>query len=446
MAQTTPTPAVVIIYTIAPNNTPTPAPSPTPRPSRTRPPSPSPTRQTTPQPWPTPKLWHSPTPAPTLIYLSEATARHLHIFEEVWRTVGELYLYPDYNGADWKAIGHQYRTRIEAGLSDQEFWTVMDDMLRELNDEHSRFLSPEQVEREDQAASGEFDYGGIGIVNSPIPEKGYLVILLVRPNGPAERAGLRAHDRILAADAQPVCCNDKGESIAQLRGPEGTSVEVSVQTPGQPPRTVTITRERIQTAQPVEGRLLEGNIGYLLIPNFSNRSTASEARTILQDLTAQGELDGLIIDLRVNPGGLNRQMEEFMGFFTEGEVGYSQTRLAKLALNVKGEDVGGSQRVPLVVLVGSKTFSAAEMFSGALQDIGRARIVGRTTPGNLETVYKYDFEDGSRAWIARAAFRPPSGANLEDTGVIPDVEIPLDWDEFTAENDAQLEAALELLR
>jgi carboxyl-terminal processing protease len=102
--------------------------------------------------------------------------------------------------------------------------------------------------------------------------------------------------------------------------------------------------------------------------------------------------------------------------------------------------------VPLVILVGSDTVSFAEVFSGVLQEAGRAHIVGRTTDGNVETLHGYDFEDGSQAWIAQETFRPPSGTDWEETGIVPEVEIPLDWDEFTAEDDAQLEAALKLLR
>ena len=113
---------------------------------------------------------------------------------------------------------------------------------------------------------------------------------------------------------------------------------------------------------------------------------------------------------------------------------------------MKGADVGGSQRVPLVILVGRETASFAEVFSGVLREVGRARIVGRTTPGNIETTWGYDFEDGSRAWIAQETFRPPSGTNWEEAGIVPDVEIPLDWDEFTVEDDPQLNAALDLLR
>jgi carboxyl-terminal processing protease len=97
------------------------------------------------------------------------------------------------------------------------------------------------------------------------------------------------------------------------------------------------------------------------------------------------------------------------------------------------------------VLVGRETESFGEIFSGILQERGRALIVGRLTDGNVETLWRSDLEDGSRAWIASETFRPPNGADWEESGIVPDVEIPLDWDEFTVEADPQLQAALDWL-
>jgi carboxyl-terminal processing protease len=101
--------------------------------------------------------------------------------------------------------------------------------------------------------------------------------------------------------------------------------------------------------------------------------------------------------------------------------------------------------MPIVILVGRETESFGEVFAGVLQENGRAQLVGRTTHGNVETLWQVDLEDGSRAWIASETFRPPSGTDWEERGIVPDVEIPVDWDEFTADNDEQLQAALELL-
>jgi carboxyl-terminal processing protease len=401
-------------------------------------------------PTPTPTSAFVPTTAPTLIPTSESevetTARHLRIFTELWEIVRDEYLYPDYNTADWERIGQVYRARVQAGLGDEDFWVAMDEMLFELNDEHSVFLSPAEAAEEDQMRTGTLDYVGIGVYTAALPEKGYSVVLLVLPESPAARAGLRPHDRVLAVDGLPACCDAAGNDyLHRLLGPEGSGVELRVQTPGASPRTVTVTRAHVQGPLPVEARRLSGDVGYVLIPTLWDETVVERVRRALEELAAGGELAGLILDNRVNSGGSDTALQGLLALFADGELGHFVGRGWEEPLRVEGVDAGGSQRVPLVILVGTETASFAEIFSGLLREVGRARIVGRTTPGNVEIVYGYDFEDGSRAWIAQETFRPPSGTDWEQTGIVPDVEMPLDWDEFTVEDDPQLEAALALL-
>jgi carboxyl-terminal processing protease len=385
-----------------------------------------------------------PTAAPTSD--AETTARHLRVFTRLWTIVRDNYLYPDYNGADWEAIGEEYRARVEAGLSDDEFWLLMDEMLRELNDDHSHFLSPDAVAEQERMRAGALDYVGVGFSASTLPDKGYAVILQVMPDSPASEAGLHSHDRILAVDGEPVCCDAEGyDFLYRIRGLENTTVELRVQTPGASPRTVTLTRTRIRGSLPIEAKRLEGDVGYMLIPNFWDETLVEEARLALEDLTAEGRLQGLVIDMRVNPGGISTVLRGMLTYFADGDLGHFVSRKGKSPLQVKGRDIRGSQSVPLVVMVGRDTISFAEVFGGVLRESRGARIVGRTTEGNVETLHGYDFVDGSQAWIAEETFRPPSGTDWEETGIVPDVEIPLDWDEFTAEDDAQLKAAVELL-
>jgi carboxyl-terminal processing protease len=395
--------------------------------------------------WATIRLTPSPTPPPAPN--AEATARHLRVFDDLWTIVRDDYLYEDYNGADWDVIGDEYRTRIEGGLSDEAFWLLMNDMLRELNDDHSYFLSPDEVAEQEKLYAGELDYVGVGLSANGRPEKGYAVILQVLPDSPAADAGLRAHDRILSLADEPVCCDADGyDSLYRLRGPEGSTVELRVQTPGESPRTVEIARARIQGTLPIETQRLEGDIDYILIPNLWDATLFEQVHRALMAISVEGELDGLILDMRINPGGTSDVLRGLLSFFVKGDLGHFVSRDRVLPLNVKGINVGGSQGVPLVILVGRDTVSFAEVFSGVLQEAERARIVGCTTDGNVETLRGHDFEDGSQAWIAQETFRPLSGANWEETGIVPDVEIPLDWDEFTVEDDPQLEAALKLLQ
>jgi len=387
------------------------------------------------------------TTRPTSTPDPETTARHLRVFTELWEIVRDDYLYPDHNGADWDAIGQEYRARVQAGLADEEFWLAMDKMLVELGDDHSVFLSPADVADEEQARAGEMEYVGIGVYAVGLPEKGYSVVLLALPNSPAARAGILPHDHILAIDGLPACCDEFGyDYLDRLLGPKGSQVELRVQTPGQSPRAVTATRALIREPLPVEARRLEGNIGYILIPTLWDETVVGRVREGLETLSAEGELAGLVLDMRINGGGSDTVLEGLLAFFADGKLGRYIGSWGEEPLRVEGIDVEGSQQTPLVILVGSETASFAEIFSGVLAEAGRARIVGRTTPGNVEITYSYDFEDGSRAWIAQESFLPPSGADWEETGIVPDVEIPLDWDEFTVENDPQLEAALDLLR
>jgi carboxyl-terminal processing protease len=405
--------------------------------------------------WATTRSASSPTPTPPPILTStlastpdaETTARHLRIFTDLWTIVRDDYLYPDTNGADWDAIGEEYRTRVEAGLSDDEFWLLMDEMLRELNDDHSYFLSPAAAAEQEKMQTGTLDYVGVGLSASARPERGYTVILQVIPDSPAADVGLRAHDRILSVDDEPVCCDADGyDFLYRLRGPEGSTAVLRVQTPSESPRTVEVTRVHIQGSFAIETRRLEGDIGYILIPNLWDETLFEQIHRALMDMETKGELKGLILDMRINPGGNSTVLRGLLALFTNGDLGHFASRDRMSSLHVEGINVGGSQSVPLVVLVGRDTISFAEVFSGVLQETRGAHIVGRTTEGNVETLHGYDFEDGSQAWIAQETFRPPSGADWEKTGIVPDVEIPLDWDEFTAEDDAQLEAAVEWLR
>jgi carboxyl-terminal processing protease len=375
-----------------------------------------------------------------------ATARHLRVFTRLWENVHDAYVYPDFNGLDWNAVYRRYRARIELGTKDEEFHQAMQEMIDELGDDHSVFFSPQQVAEQKRLLSGQRNYAGIGIMKRTLPDKGYAVLLSVLPDSPAERAGLRRHDRILAVDDVPLV-NEHGEARSSLlRGPAGTEVQLTIQTPGREQRELIVTRGYIEAQFQVEAHRLPGtNVGYLLIPTFWNWSASSRVRQAMEGLMADGELDGLIVDMRINGGGLIPMLKDTLSIFTEGELGAFVSRNTERPLLVDSRPVGNSLEVPLIILVGRETESSGEIFSGVLRENGRARLVGRTTEGNVETVWKMDFEDGSRAWLAREIFIPPSGADWEETGIVPDLEISLDWDEFTAETDQQLQAALDWL-
>ncbi len=381
---------------------------------------------------------------------AETTARHLRIFEQLWNTVNTQYVYPDFRGVDWAAAYDEFGARIDDGLSDEEFWQLMSELIDRLDDDHSAFLTPDEARQEDDQLQGDLTYVGIGIYATSQADERQAVIFSVFPGSPAEEAGLRAHDAILAIDGQPVVDADGSDHLDGLRGPSGTPVTLRVRSPGEAPREVRVIRRHIDGTLRSTGRVLRGGatgqrIGYVMVPTLWDAAIEASARQTLIDLMAGSSLDGLILDMRINGGGVSTNLLALLGFFTEGQHGEFASRDQIRPLAVAADPIGNSQDVPLIILISPDTQSFAELFSGVLREAGRARLVGMTTAGNIETIYGYDFEDGSRAWIARETFVPLSGADWEDAGLIPDVTVDTDWDEFTEDDDPYLAAALELL-
>ena len=370
------------------------------------------------------------------------------LFNELWRVVDEEYLYEDYNGVDWDATYTEYLEKINAGLTEQEFYQAMKDMIFSLGDDHSIFLDPEETAEEDAEYAGETDYVGIGIWVMAVPERDRAVILLVFPGSPAEKAGLQSHDSILLVEGEPIL-DEQGEMVDSILGPEGTPVNITFQSPGEDPRDLTVTRARISGSLPVPHQIITSpkglQVGYILIPTFSDSTVDDRVFDALKDMSAGGPLDGLIIDNRLNEGGFNDVMEGILRLFADGLMGYFVNREGEEALSLKARDINGSTTVPLVVLIGLDTASFGEIFSGILKDQGRATLIGETTEGNVETLYGYDFDDGSRAWIAHDTFRPLNHPeeDWEHSGIIPHLTAPSAWDLITFETDPAIHAALD---
>ncbi len=369
----------------------------------------------------------------------------LRIFDLLVKRLQDSYLYPDFNGLDWPAVVAKHRAKLESGLEAEAFYAEMDSFIIELGDEHSRFESPAEVAASDVELTGENNYVGIGILIKPLPEKGRVTILAVFPNSAAEHGGIKPHDSILAVDGVPIAAN--GEAYPhRVRGPECSATVLTLQSPGEAPRNVTFVRSRIDDSTPVDARLVPApngsQIGYLFIPTFFNEKIPDQVEKALADF---GELDGLIIDNRMNGGGSSTVVESILSLFTSGPVGRFVSRRSSRLLEVQPNAIHNSQTVPLVILVGEDTLSFGEIFSGALQDLERAKLVGQTTTGNVETLRSYIFEDGSRAWVAEERFDPlRSHADWEKEGIVPDVEAFADWDTFTFETDPAIAAAIKL--
>ncbi len=401
----------------------------------------------------------TPEPTPTIEIIPTATQNsqrtiqldsvlvneQMSVFEELWQVVNDEYLYEDFNGVDWDQAYLDTNATIQAGLSNVEFYELMYQLIVGLGDQHSVFLTPEDVAAEEADFLGESDYGGIGVWVSIIPEREKAVVLLTFKDGPAEKAGIKSHDSILFVEGLAVL-TDQDFLSDKIVGTPGTSVTITVQTPGEDPRDITLIREKIVSSYPVPFETIHSpdqlKIGYLFIPTFSENAIDSQ---VGDALIAMGELDGLIIDNRFNGGGFDNVLRNTLSYFTEGIVGYFSNRTSKKALNISPNEIFNSQEMPLVVLVGEGTVSFGEIFTGVLQDQGRAYIIGETSDGNVETLWGYDFEDGSRAWIAHDIFKPVNHPEMdwEKNGIIPDLAVDSEWDIITLITDPVIIAALD---
>ena len=210
---------------------------------------------------------------------------------------------------------------------------------------------------------------------------------------------------------------------------------------------MTLVRYQISAPVPIYAQLVtttdRSRIGYIFLPSFFDGTIPEQVKKALLNF---GPLDGLIIDNRMNGGGSSNVFLPVLSYFTSGTLGHFVSRTTGRPLEITADPVNNSQKVPLVVLVGQDTASFGEVFSGTLQDVGRARIVGRTTTGHVETLHGYTFADGSQAWTAQERFDPAnSHADWKRTGIKPDVEAYADWDTFRFGNDPAVAAGAKLL-
>jgi C-terminal peptidase prc len=381
---------------------------------------------------------------PANLEISAETQRE--VFKQVAFIVETAYVYPDYNGRDWSAIKSKFKQQIESGLDTVGFYAAMKAMISGFGDEHSGFYSPVDVARLEAKLRGNNDFVGIGAYILPLAEKRRVSIVTVFPGSPADESGLKAHDSILAVDGLPVAENGKVYSNL-THGAQCSTAVLSIQTPGQRPHDVMLVRYRVRSSLLIDAQLIPttdgSRIGYILLPTFFDRTIPQQVEDALTNF---GQLDGLILDNRVNGGGSNDVLYSVLAYFTGGTLGEFKSRTISRPLAITPDPIANSQSVPLVVLVGQDTVSYGEIFAGVLQDSGRAKVVGETTTGNVETLHGYTLKDGSQLWIAQETFDPAnSHANWESNGITPDVKTYADWDTFTFETDPSIAVALKLL-
>jgi C-terminal peptidase prc len=362
------------------------------------------------------------------------------LFEAVWRTVRDEYVYTDYRGLDWQAVHDEYQPQIENAATTAEVYRLLAQMIVKLGDRHSSFMDPQEVEQDDALQRGDLHLSGIGVFSQEIADAVRAVYII--PGSPADQAGLKPFDIIRAVNGTPLTSNEDAPHL--IRGPAGTPVTLTIESPGRGTRDVTIVRGNVTFAFHAGAERLPGsNVVYLNIPSFLAEGIAAEAREELQRVAAAGPVDGLIIDLRQNGGGFLSELRDTEKLFLDGgNGGYEVTREGRTPDTIPGGQTLPAYRdKPIVVLVSNLSESAAERFAAAMQNRGRATVVGTTSAGNTETVYYHDLPYGSRLGLAQATYEQPDGTSIEDKGVKPDIVVDVAWYEHALADDPQVLAA-----
>jgi len=308
------------------------------------------------------------------------------------------------------------KTHVDNVSSDKLVYSAIKGMLRAL-DPHSTFFDPKEFSklREEQHSK----YFGLGIRVRPLLRDRGPVVIVEPPSigSPAEKRGLRAGDVITKVEGASIADWTSDEVVSHLRGPRGTFVNITVERPGvRDPLQFRVEREEIPLITVPYAFEVKPGVGYIRIDRFSE-STADELRAKLKQLSDEGNLNGLVLDLRDNPGGLLNQAIEVVDFFvnrgttivsTKGRAEGS-ARPYRAVMLPPGEKI----KVPLVVLINKHSASASEIVAGALQDHDRALILGETSFGKGLVQSVYTMENGTGMTLTTAKYYTPSGRLIQ---------------------------------
>jgi len=338
----------------------------------------------------------------------------------------------------WQLIENQFYGELPT--MQEVTYGAIRGVLVAIGDDGTSFIDPERAAIMREDITGGFE--GIGAVVNMLPN-GRLIIVEPLPGRPAAQAGIQQGDLVLQVDDTPIQNMTLMEAVSLIRGPAGSTVRLTILRKGvKEPFEVAIVRARIEV-EVVQSRMLDDDIAYVKLTEFNAKAT-KELKEALQELMAQ-EPKGLIFDLRSNPGGfLQTSVEVASQFLDEGLVLTEKGR-GGLEKEYPVESGGLATEVPLVVLINMGSASASEIVAGAIQDSGRAILVGERSFGKGSVQLPHTLSDGSELRVTIARWFTPKGDEIQGIGIIPDIEVEMTLEDLEAGQDPQLERAVEYL-
>lgn len=383
----------------------------------------TPVVQATPFPTPLPEEATLEPVAPTQVFQATTDEELQELFKPFWES--------------WDLLHENF---VDQPLDDMALMRgAISGMLAATGDKHTSYMNPEQFAQANAEMSGE-EYTGIGAWVNTTGE--YIEVVSPMKNSPAEKAGLKAKDIVIAIDGEDMTGTPGDLALQKILGPAGEPVTLTIRR-GEEILEFTIVREKI-TVPAVEYEMLEGDIAYIALNTFNELAT-DQVRAALKELLAQNP-KGLIFDLRNNGGGfLVTAIEITSEFVSKGIVMYEEYGDGSRE-SYNAQPGGLATEIPLVVLINEGTASASEITAGAIQDYGRGTLIGVTSygKGSVQNWIPLRTEAGGvRITIAR--WLTPNGNQINEVGLTPDIEVPYTQEDVDADRDPQLDAAINFL-
>ena len=354
------------------------------------------------------------------------------LFDRTWKIIKKSYFDTDMNEQNWNRWKNHYQGKIQ---TDEDAYVAINTMLASLDDPYSKFMSKKEFSELNSSIDSKITGIGVNIFSNA----GKIMILNVIEGTPASSAGLQTGDIIYAVDKKEVSGMTISDVAGMVRGPENSIVELTLL---RHDKKITKNIKRKEIKIKTVKSSVDKNIGYIQILSFIGSTTSNE---FMEALEKTDKTDGLIIDLRGNPGGLLPNAVFIANLFIpEGKIvsvvgrnGYKQ--------DLRAPKSNFTVEKPLVVLVDHSSASASEILSGALKDYNKAKLVGTTTYGKgmVQEVLPLPNETGLNLTIAK--YLTPNGNDINKKGIEPDINVELTFEDLKQNRDSQLLTAKKIL-